>query len=259
MMHDSHILVATHKHYEFPQNSLYQPIQVGKALSSLELNILSDDKGQNISVKNGSFCELTALYWAWKNSFFCGKQYVGLVHYRRYFSGRDIPIKNRFILGEREISKLFEKVDCIVPKKRHYHIETVQSHYKNAHYLKDLELTKKILLARNSDYLSAFEQIMNDTSLHLFNMFIMKASLCEQYCEWLFPILFELEEKLDISTYSDYQKRVFGFIAERLFNVWLVHNKVKIAQVKVVNLEAEKIHLKVLNLLKRKFLKNAKK
>ncbi|HGO5855368.1 TPA: DUF4422 domain-containing protein [Mannheimia haemolytica] len=258
-MCSTRILVATHKHYEFPKSEIYIPIQVGKSNSLLDLGITVDNTGENISAKNSSFCELTALYWAWKNHFFHTMEYVGLVHYRRYFTGHTVSIKGKYILGEEEIAKLLENADCIVPKKRNYYIETVYSHYKNAHYIQDLEQVKSIVLAKNPDYLTACSQVMNSKTLHLFNMFIMKKSLFEQYCEWLFPILFELENRIDISAYDQYQKRVFGFIAERLFNVWIVHNNIRTVQVKVVNLEKEKLYLKVFNLLKRKFLNNEKK
>lgn len=254
----THILIATHKQYEFPENEIYQPIQVGKLLSTQDLKITGDNTGEHISAKNRTFCELTALYWAWKNHRFQTMEYVGLVHYRRYFAGNTVSIKDKYILGEKEIAKLLKNADCIVPKKRNYYIETVYAHYANAHHIEDLERVKEVILAKNPAYLTAYDQLMNGKTLHLFNMFIMRKELCEQYCEWLFPILFELEKKIDISNYSNYQQRIFGFIAERLFNVWLIHNKIKTIPVKVVNLEKEQLHLKAINLLKRKFLKNAK-
>ena len=70
-----------------------------------------------------------------------------------------------------------------------------------------------------------------------------------------FPILFELEKRIDITQYDNYQKRVFGFIAERLFNVWLVHHQLKFCEIPVVNLEGENLLKKAINLLKRKFLR----
>lgn len=249
------IIVATHKPYIFPQHPIYTPIQVGASLYSYDLGIFTDKVGNNISEKNPSFCELTALYWAWKNGIFEKNNYVGLVHYRRYFSGHEIRLNNKQILGEKEIAECFKEADCIVPKKRNYYIESVYSHYKNAHYINDLDEALRILIEKNPEYQTACNHVMNGKTLHLFNMFIMKSELCEQYCEWLFPLLFKLEEKLDISTYNTYQKRVFGFIAERLFNIWLVHNNIQTKQIKIVNLEKESLLTKAFYLLKRKFLR----
>lgn len=253
------ILIATHKAYEFPEQAIYCPIQVGKALSSTDLGLLSDNSGEHISDKNYSFCELTALYWAWKNGTFEHQDYVGLVHYRRYFSGKGIQLKGKGILSELEIKAYLRRADCILPKKRNYYIESVYSHYKNAHYIQDLEKAISIIFAKKPEYIPACHQVLEGKVLHLFNMFIMRRELCIQYCEWLFPILFELEKQLDISQYNTYQKRVFGFIAERLFNIWLIHNQIQTLEVKVVSLEKEPFLLKAFNLLKRKFLKNDQK
>ena len=77
------ILVCTHKPGFVLQDDIYTPIQVGKALSNVDLGFLGDDKGDNISVKNKEFCELTAMYWAWKN--LKNLDVIGLCHYRRYF------------------------------------------------------------------------------------------------------------------------------------------------------------------------------
>ena len=59
-------------------------------------------------------------------------------------------------------------------------------------------------------------------------MLIAKRTFVERYCEWLFDILFEVEKRIDISNYSVYQKRVFGFLAERMFNICLYKNKIKV-------------------------------
>ena len=80
---DIKILVATHKDYFMPHDDgLYLPIKVGNALSRLEGRFQGDDTGENISEKNPYYCELTALYWGWKN---LNSDYIGLVHYRRHF------------------------------------------------------------------------------------------------------------------------------------------------------------------------------
>ncbi|MEG9533226.1 DUF4422 domain-containing protein [Mannheimia indoligenes] len=253
------VLVATHKKYKFPRVEYYIPILVGCVNTNLELGILRDDLGENISGKNPNFCELTALYWAWKNGIFEKNDYVGLVHYRRYFKGEYPFLKNKYILSEKNIQEDLSQVDCLVPKKRKYYIETVYSHYKNAHYINDLDLAVSIIIEKNPEYLTACNKVLDSSSLHLFNMFIMRSELCGEYCEWLFSILFELEKRIDISSYSIYQKRVFGFIAERLFNIWIEHNHIKIKMIDVVNIENENFLLKAMNLLKRKFLNNEEK
>lgn len=249
------LMVATHKNYEFPSVDYYTPIHVGKARNNNELAIQGDDTGNNISLKNGSFCELTALYWAWKNDFFVDAEYVGLVHYRRYFTGTGLTLKGKHIASKEELLAHLTNSDCIVAKKRNYYIESVHEHYKNAHFVKDLDLTKEIIAKNYPDYIPTFEKVMSGKTLHLFNMFVMKKEMFYSYCEWLFDILFKLEKKIDVSNYDAYQSRVFGFISERLFNVWLTKNNINLIEMKVVNLEGENILLKAVNLLKRKFLK----
>ena len=248
------IFVATHKPYVFPGSAIYVPVQVGKSLVQEDYGYLKDDTGENISEKNRSFSELTALYWAWKNSFFKESEFCGLVHYRRYFSGSAVFGKYH-ILSAKEIASILDDYDVIVPKKRKYYIETVGDHYAHAHYRKDLNVLETILKERSPEYLNAFENIMEQTSLYLYNMFVMRTEDFEAYCGWLFPILFELEERVDISEYDSYQRRVFGFLSERLFNVWLLHNQLKVKELKVVNIEGENLIFKAINMLKRKYLK----
>ena len=136
MARDLKIILVTHKEYDFPNAKYYIPIQVGKALSSHKLNIQGDDVGDNISIKNSSFCELTALYWVWKNNFIGDSDYVGFVHYRRYFSGERERLGDKRISSDEEFFAVLKKYDCIVPKKRKYYIETIYNHYKNAHLAK---------------------------------------------------------------------------------------------------------------------------
>ena len=67
------IIIATHKKYQMPADSMYIPLHVGaegkKDETGKELNLgyVKDNTGDNISKMNPSFCELTGLYWDWKN------------------------------------------------------------------------------------------------------------------------------------------------------------------------------------------------
>lgn len=251
---NSKILVATHKQYNFPKNDLYIPIHVGKALSKENFGYLGDERGESISAKNRNFCELTALYWAWKNDYFNQYSYCGLVHYRRYFTG-DLTFEKFNILSSDKIHDLISAYDILLPKKRKYYIETIENHYSNAHNRSDLLLIRKIIQEKHPSFTDSFDLLMKKRELYLFNMFVMKKELFEEYMEWLFDILFELEKRVDISDYDNYQSRIFGFISERLFNVWILQKKLKVKELKVVNLEGENLLFKAYGLLKRKFLK----
>ena len=85
----------------------------------------------------------------------------------------------------------------------------------------------------------------------------MRRDLLNSYCEWLFAVLFELENRLDISDYSTNDRRVFGFVSERLLDVWLETNHVNCTELPVVNLESQHWPKKILSFLKRKFIGKA--
>lgn len=251
----SNILISSHKNYAFPESKLYTPIQVGKINSPEFFNVIGDDTGINISNKNSTFCELTALYWAWKNEFFKGCEFCGLVHYRRYFKGSGEHLKGKRILNKNEILEYLEDYDILLPKKRHYVIETVASHYSNAHHKKDILMMREIIKQEENGYLVFFDEMMQARSLYLFNMFVMSPTHFNAYMNWLFPLLFALEGRINIVGYDNAQKRVFGYIAERLFNVWILKNKLRVKELGVHHLENENLFLKAFGLVARKIRK----
>lgn len=231
------VLVATHKAYWMPDDDVYLPLHVGRE-GKQDLGFVGDNTGDNISSKNASFCELTGLYWAWKN---LQCDYIGLCHYRRYFCakdhGNDLESKHKAIFHRADYERLLRQYDVILPQKRNYYIETVRSQYEHAHNKRDLDAVEEIVAEKYPEYSEAFTKVMNRTKLHILNMFVMKKEFFDEYCNWLFDILFELEKRIDISQYDAYQARVFGFLGERLFNVWLEKKRPKIKEVEVVNLE----------------------
>lgn len=251
---DIKILVAAHKKYWMPDDDVYFPIHVGRE-GKADLGYLGDNTGENISAKNANYCELTGLYWAWKN---LKCDYIGLCHYRRYFAGKNLHTNNAekkkaVILHRQDYEKLLREYDVILPVKRNYYIETVRNQYEHAHNKRDLNEAEKIVTELYPEYSEAFAKVMGRTKLHILNMFVMNKALFDEYCSWLFSILFELEKRIDITNYNKYEARVFGFISERLFNVWLEKQQLKVKEVPVVNLEKVNWVRKIYKFLKRKF------
>ena len=168
------IIIATHKKYQMPADKMYLPVHVGAEGKKdsdgkdLDLGYVKDNTGDNISLKNPSFCELTGLYWAWKN---VDSDYIGLAHYRRHFSlnkkSKD-PFDN--ILTYDELAPLLSKYKVFVPKKRKYYIETLYSHYAHTHYAEHLDVTKEIIAEKYPDYTDSCNKVYKQTYGYMFNM-----------------------------------------------------------------------------------------
>lgn len=253
-MHNEKIqmLVAAHKEFPMPKDEIYLPIQVGASLSKVKFSEYQvDDQGKNISVKNPYFNELTAIYWARYNS---SADVIGLVHYRRYFSfkkGKNL----QNILDGKQIAMLLKHTDVILPKKRHYWIESSESHYRHAHHGISLDAVRLIISSKYPEYLEVFENQMSKTSSHMFNMFIMRREEFNAYSDWLFSILFEVEKLIEneVLSWDSYEKRVYGFLSERLLDVWIVKNDIRYTEVPIFFMGKQNWLLKGGKFMARKF------
>ena len=237
-MKDIKIIVATHKKYQMPEDELYLPLHVG-CEGKENIGYIGDNTGDNISLKNSSFCELTGLYWAWKN---LNADYIGLSHYRRHFTCcKKIPKKEedkfKVLLTKEQANILLEKVDIILPKIRKYYIENLYDHYKHTMYIETLDETRKIIEEQCPEYLTEFDKLHKRTSAHMFNMFIMKKEYLDKYCTWLFNILFELEKRIDPKQYDSFHARYLGRISELLLDVWINTNNLKYEEIKVIDMQ----------------------
>lgn len=227
------LYIAMHKPYAVPGDAMYVPLQVGAAQHDPFLPV-RDDQGENISGKNGTFCELTGLYWMRRHA---QADAVGLAHYRRHFAGRGGGDVWDRVLTQEQAEALLAHHDVILPKKRHYVIETNWSQYAHAHYERDLVAAREVLAKLYPDCVPQFDALMKRRSGHRFNMFVMKKPLFDAYCDWLFPVLFELERRIDVTAYDSYNRRVFGFIGERLLDVWILHEQIDYAELPVIDME----------------------
>lgn len=241
------IFIGIFKKCEIPSNKIYIPLQLG-AEGKENLLYQRDNDGENISSKNANYCELSGLYWIWKN---VNVDIVGLVHYRRFFFKNQFYHKFKSVLKEKDIKKILQRSDVIVSKKVKILHGTVREQYGQMHHIKDYDMCRKIIKKKYPDYIQAFDIVSDRNYFYAYNMCIMNKEQLNNYCKWLFDILFELESKVDISNYSNYDKRIYGFLSERLFNVWLVKNKnLKIKELYVYNTEQSFLKQYFINFIK---------
>lgn len=206
------IFTMTHKKFNPPADSLYVPLHVGRKCSA-DLGFMGDDTGDNISEKNPYYSELTGVYWVWKNV--KDTDAVGICHYRRYLLNEEGTL---FTRGELEA--LLLRYDVITTRLLTLNYPYIEAFDAN-HNAEDLRVTGKVIKEKYPDYTEAFERIVQGVHTYFGNMTVMSKSLFDEYCSWLFSILFEVERRIDISSYNNYQKRVFGFLSEILLYVWI--------------------------------------
>lgn len=245
------IIVATHKPYQMPEDDIYLPLHVGKA-GKADIGFQGDDTGENISEKNPNFCELTGLYWAWKN---LDADYIGLAHYRRHFTVKRKKDKFESVLTRQQLEQLLESTNVILPKRRNYYIETIYSHYDHTFDGSQLDKTRLIIEKKCHEYLPAFDMVMKSHGAHMFNMFIMKKEIADEYCRWLFDILFDLEKEIDTSGMTHFEARLFGRISELLLDVWLNKNNIKYKEIGYVHMEPVQWKRKIVGFLKAKIFR----
>lgn len=243
-----HIYVCYHTDGYFFSDDVFKPIHVGRAVSDKVLPIHGDDIGDNFSSRNPEYCELTAVYWAWKND--STADWIGLMHYRRLldFSRSSfkvdrygcIPVHllnddqiRQFGLNAKSVYDLINTnsdVGAIVPKKwsvRNEGFDNLFDHYAFSphHYSKDLNLTRAVIAERFPGDVGTFDRVMDGDSGYFTNIFLLRRDIFKSYCEWLFEILFEVERRADLTNYSAQARRVYGYLGERLFNVFMESNR----------------------------------
>lgn len=238
---------------------IYQPIMAGNTLLSGNKTIPGDDTGENISVKNRYYCELTGIYWVWKNT---RQEVIGACHYRRFFTAQPEPLLyklkrilyyplglykkrwgliytqkvNRFlprILGREQLENLLLKYDAVLPQARKLKY-SVEAHYRHYHNINDLKILEAVLEDLYPDYLDAYHLVLKGKRLYANNMFILKDINYQEFMNWWFNVLFEFERRIDLKSYNDYQKHILAFIAERLLNVWFEKKQLNCVELPVI-------------------------
>ncbi len=235
------IFVACHKWAKIAENPLLIPIQVGASLTAERYSgMICDNTGDNISIKNKAYCELTAQYWAWKNTDY---DYYGFFHYRRYLSfNRVVPVKMDGTISGKKI-RPYEELDSIPENLTRYGLNaelmeqvipgydlitvlrerldvTVYQQYCQYHPKENLDALLNIIEAKTPEYMPAAKKYLNSKNIYYMNMYIMEKKIFHTYMSWLFEILSDYE---NIKGYQNLEPRIMGYLAERMFGIFYTH------------------------------------
>jgi len=224
------ILVASHKPDKVYRDDGYIPIHVGRAISKFKeemSDMIGDDTGDNISVRNGAYCELTAIYWAWKN--LKDTKYVGLAHYRRYF-------ETKFTEGS--IDGIFQSCDVVLATP-YLHDRYNEMKMARALDMEDEVIFLKVFKKLYPEYEQTLIDYLYGFKDYAYNMFVMKWELFDEYCQFLFSILFECERLMKPMAYTCSSRRL-GYIAEYLLPIFCLHHHLRIRTENVVPYVGEK-------------------
>ena len=227
------IYIATHKKFNVPNLNGYCALQVG-AEGKEKYGYLRDNIGNHISGKNANYCELTGLYWIWKNT---DDSYKGLVHYRRYFGRNNLSNKISDICSYEYLLNCLKSVDIVLPYVEYFKQNAKEEILLHCCTEEIFDKLRQIIETKYPDYIETDDRYFNENKASLFNILFCKREIFDAYCEWLFSILFVLEKQVDLAKLNTYQQRLYGFLSERLLNVWVIKNKLVVKHLPVIHME----------------------
>ena len=219
------VYIVAHKPFEVPKSEVLTPVHVGRAEyvrrkmaeggigldpDDLMAGMIGDDTGENISLKNPQFCEMTAHYWIWKNIH--DTKYVGVCHYRRYF-GIDI--------SEDNIEQLMADTDVIMVEPSWY-TDSVYAYFAKFMGAENMTILWMVMKKLYPEYAETLELVCDGVKFHPFNMLMCRKSLFDEYAEWMFSILGECEKIVKPSPYTN-GRRALAYMAELLTGVYFIH------------------------------------
>lgn len=194
----------------------YKKMQVGAVLTDKKIAELTDDSLNNISAKNGDYCELTGLYWIWKNHLEKNsdkEKYVGFFHYRRFIDLSDDDLKR---IKSNDI-------DVVLPYPMSYY-KNIEEHHNR--YLKEAEWAAVLRAIKElrPEYEKCFKEILARQYFYNYNIIIAKETVLQDYCSWLFELLFRIEKINNIDGKKE-PNRYLGYVAETLETLYFMKNK----------------------------------
>lgn len=212
------IYVVKHKECDCPLPEGYKLLEVGP--------LFKDHNSDNINDLNPYINELTGLYWIWKNS---SDDFVGLCHYRRYFTDGDNILTHERAEGKLNGHDILITTPAVFDRSL-YDILVIDSGGQKAFWL------YRNLIFRE---FPGFAKYLQDTNrVNPRNMFFCRKDLIDKYCEWMFPKVIPIAERYreEIPRKYNNQDRLIGYFAERLMSYWITTNNLDCVEVMYENL-----------------------
>ena len=243
------ILNITHGDHPCCTKNGFLPIAAGACRN----DILNDACGEdNISHKNRYYGDLTSIYWAWKN--LKGVDIIGTSHYRRYIADIFYLSKQQYDVTWKSFTEynysvdvfkfILKKYDFIMIKPLSIN-QTVGEQYINCHpFPENLKVVEEVLLELSPTYLKYWKEYINSNQLQFGFLFVTKWQHFNDLCSWLFPILEEVEHRIDVSQYQGYQSRVIAYLYERLVPIFIYKNSLSIFHMPMFFISEEGILVK---------------
>ena len=224
------LMVVTHCDFDdsvFRGHDEYTIVKVGQRLSdgyARQRGWLTDNTGENISQENPRYCELTALYWAWKN---LHGDVTGLVHYRRFFADfhrRSKGVSDDILTAEK-MTEILKTKKIILPPPS-IKVKDASVLYRNRPKDKQDKhwvIMEEIMHKEYPDFMPAFNHVLYECrTTYYLNMFVIRRSLMDEYCGWLFSVLKRYDERI-AAMGEERIPRVDGFLSETLLHIWVEH------------------------------------
>ena len=232
-MKDIRIYVAAHKKVkQYASDDCYEILHVGASCHEDDYGYICDNVGENTSKKNPMYCELTGMYWMWKNA--PKSKYIGLCHYRRYPAIHSYSLKpENEILSAAQLLELLKGVDILLPEKlKKTEANSFCKSFEQLEKCREYRYIRDTMLEKCPEYVTTLNDVFMASQMSFGNIFVMSQDNFNAYCKWLFDLLFEIENR--IKEKNDEVPREYGYLSEWMLNVWVQHNKLKVKYIPTI-------------------------
>lgn len=139
--------------------------------------------------------------------------YKGLCHYRRHF----------WLSEQQRNSLVNSDIDAVLTIPV-FNNPSVYDVYAEDHIEQDWIIMMDEIKKQSPEYYDAAQSVASGNWYYAYNMLIARRDVFDDYCSFLFPILFACEKRIGVKM-DRYQGRYAGFLAERLMTIYFMTHK----------------------------------